>query len=137
MIERTAPEGHMSPLHIRDADESYRVLRGEVTFYVGDRRVTARPGGVVDAPRGVPRAVRAESDCARWLVMTTVSSVERYADFGRAVSAPLADPYAGWPSPDEEQSLAAICAVNGIELIAPPGAVPAEALTRRPAAVAA
>jgi len=136
MIERTALQGNMSPLHTRDVDESYRVLRGEVTFYVGETQVTAHPGDVVDARRGVPRTVRAESDCARWLVMTTVSSIGRYADFGRAVAAPLDDPYAGWPSADEESSLAAICAANGIELIAPPGAVPAEALNSHELAAA-
>ena len=121
----------MSPLHTRDEDESYRVIKGEVTFYVGDKRVNAHPGDVVDAPRGVARTVRADSDGARWLVMTTVSSLERYADFGRAVAAPMADPYSGWPSDDEHRSLAAICAANGIELIAPPGAVPAEAIASR------
>jgi hypothetical protein len=136
MIERTAPQGHMSPLHIRDEDESYRVLRGEVTFYVGDQRVTAHPGDVIDAPRGVARTIRAESDCARWLVMTTVTSLERYADFGRAFAAPMDDPYGGWPSSDEESSLAAISAANDIELIAPPGAVPAEALNARELAAA-
>jgi hypothetical protein len=121
----------MAPLHIRDEDESYRVIKGEVTFYVGDKRVIAHPGDVIDAPRGVARTMRAESDDARWLVMTSVRSLERYADFGRATAAPPADPYAGWPSDDEHRSLAAICAVNGIELIAPPGAVPVEAIASR------
>jgi hypothetical protein len=134
MIERTAPRGHMAPLHTRDVDESYRVLRGEVTFFVGAKRITARPGDVVDAPSGAARTMRAESAEARWLVTTRVSSLERYADFGRAVCEPLADPYAGWPSLDEEDSLAAIAAANGIELIAPPGALPAEALSAQPLA---
>jgi hypothetical protein len=129
MIERTAPRGHMTPLHTRDEDESYRVLRGEVTFFVGHRRIKARPGEVVDAPRGVARTMRAESDGARWLVMTSVRSLERFADFSRAVAAPLADPYSGWPSHEEQRSLAAIAAANDIELIAPPGALPAERLT--------
>jgi hypothetical protein len=128
MIERTAPRGHMAPLHTRDEDESYRVLRGEVTFFVGHKQITARPGDVVDAPSGAARTMRAESDGARWLVMTSVRSLERFVDFGRAVAAPLADPYGGWPSYEEQRSLAAICAANGIELIAPPGALPAERL---------
>ena len=134
MIERTAVQGHMTPLHTRDVDESYRVLRGEVTFFVGGKRITARPGDVVDAPSGAARTMRAESAEARWLVTTRVSSLERYADFGRAVCAPLEDPYGGWPSPEEEYSLAAIAAANGIELIAPPGALPAEALSAQPLA---
>jgi Cupin domain len=133
MIQRSALRGQMAPLHVRDEDESYRVLRGEVTFFVGHKQITARPGDVVDAPRGVGRTLRAESDSG-WLVTTSVSSLERFAEFGRAVCAPLADPYSGWPSPDEESSLAAIAATNGIELIAPPGALPAEALSAQPLA---
>jgi hypothetical protein len=30
-IERSAPEAFMSPLHTRDEDESYRVIRGRLT----------------------------------------------------------------------------------------------------------
>ncbi len=125
MIERTAPKGSMFPLHTRDEDESYRVLAGAVTFFVGDKQVTGSPGDVIDAPRRVARTVRAESDGARWLVMTNVRELERFADFGRAVCWPLAEPEKGWPSAEEQSSLAAIAAANGIELLGPPGALPA------------
>jgi hypothetical protein len=124
-IERTAPPGSMSPLHTRGEDERYRVLGGELTVFVGDEVVRAAPGDMVDIPRGVARAVRADTDCARWLVFTQVAELDRFVDFGRAVSEPLSKPDAGWPSPEEESSLAAIARANGIELLGPPGAVPA------------
>ena len=60
---------------------------------------------------------------ARWLVLTHVRSLERFIDFGRAVSAPLPAAY-GWPSPEERAVVAAIAAANGIELLGAPGALP-------------
>jgi mannose-6-phosphate isomerase-like protein (cupin superfamily) len=125
MVERTAPAGSMSPLHRRDVAETYRVLAGEVTFFIEDDVVPARPGDVVVAPAGAARTFRAETD-ARWLVLTHVGSLERFVDFGRALSAPIACPAAGWPVPAECARLASIAAPNGIDLLGPPGALPAE-----------
>jgi hypothetical protein len=125
MIERTAPEGTMAPLLRRDVAETYRVLAGEVVFFVGDEVVSARAGDVVVAPAGVPRTFRADSEGARWLVLTHVRSLDRFADFGRAVSTPRADPSAGWPSEEEHAVVASMGAANGIELLGPPGALPA------------
>src|SRR5256885_14108960 len=81
MVERTARVGQMAPLHRRDEHEAYRVLEGEVTFFVGADVVEAASGDVVVAPGGAPRTFRVESESARWLVLTTVSSLERFNDF--------------------------------------------------------
>jgi mannose-6-phosphate isomerase-like protein (cupin superfamily) len=124
LVEREAPHGAMPPLHVHDEDETYRVLEGEVTWFIGHEVVPAGPGDVVVAPRGVPRAFRVESDDARWLVLTRVVSLERFLDFNRAVIDPFAVPVAGWPSAEEEAALAAIGHANGIGLIAPPGRLP-------------
>jgi uncharacterized cupin superfamily protein len=123
LVERRAGRrGLMAPLHARDEDETFRVIAGEVTFFVGDELVHARAGDVVVAPRGVPRTYRIDSDGARWLVLTRVASVRRFEDFGRALAPPL--PTADWPSPDELRSLSALAAANGIELLGPPGTLP-------------
>jgi mannose-6-phosphate isomerase-like protein (cupin superfamily) len=124
-VERSAPNGHMGPLHTREHDETYRVLEGTVTFYVGREVVAAGAGDVVVAPAGSPRTFRVDSQRARWLVRTRVDSVERFLDFGRAVAPPLPDSSAGWPSAEEHATVAAIAAVNGIRLLGPPGALPA------------
>ena len=123
-LERAAPAGAMAPLLVRTVDEIYRVLEGVVTFFVGAEQVAAAPGDVVVAPRRVPRTFRVESEDARWVVITRVRSPERFFDFGRAVSAPAAHPEAGWPSADEEATVASIAGANGIELLGPPGALP-------------
>jgi hypothetical protein len=86
--------------------------------------VWAGPGDVVVAPIDVPRTFRVASAGARWLVLTQVSSLDRFHEFGRAVSRPLPRPAAGWPSPEEHDAVAAMAAANGIELLGPPGALP-------------
>jgi hypothetical protein len=124
MVERTAPEGFMPPLLRRGEAESYRVTEGEVVFFVGNDMVWAEPGDVVVAPRDVPRTFRAGSGGARWLVLTRVDSLERFIDFGRAVSMPLSSAAAGWPSSEERAAVASMGAANGMELLGPPGALP-------------
>jgi mannose-6-phosphate isomerase-like protein (cupin superfamily) len=124
MVERTAARGEMAPLHGRDEKEVYRVLDGDVTFFVGSEQISAGPGDVVVAPPGAARTFRVMSDSARWLVLTRVTSLERFQDFSRAVSKPLEAPAQGWPSVEEQYTLAAIGRANGIELLGPPGALP-------------
>jgi hypothetical protein len=124
MVERSAPAGSMAPLHRRDEAEAYRVVEGEVTFFVDGDVILAREDDVVVAPAGAERTFRVESAGARWIVVTRVGSLERFLDFGRAVSPPLASPAAEWPSPSELAAVAAIGAANGIELLGPPGALP-------------
>lgn len=121
LVERSAREGEMAPLHRRDEDESYRVVAGEVTFYVGGDVIEAGPGDVVVAPAGVPRTHCAEADGSRWLVLTRVRSLPRYVDFGRAVS-PLR---CAWPSLAELAALESIAEANDIEILGPPGRLPA------------
>lgn len=82
--------------------------------------MTARAGDVVAARAGAARTARVESSHARWLVLTRVSSLPYFEDFGRALAAPAAD----WPSPEEVATLSVIAAANGIDVIGPPGALP-------------
>jgi quercetin dioxygenase-like cupin family protein len=124
MVEREAPAGAMPPLHRRDEHEAYRVVQGSVTFYIGADVVSAGEGDVVVAPAGSALTFRVDSEHARWMVLTSVDSLARYEDFCRAVSEPLDDPLAGWPSPEEEAALASTARANGIELLGPPGLLP-------------
>jgi mannose-6-phosphate isomerase-like protein (cupin superfamily) len=121
MVERSARRAAMPPLLRRDVRETYRVIDGEMVFFVGDDVVWARAGDVVVAPAGEQRTFRVDSDSARWLVLTQVRALERFIDFGRAVSSA---PATCWPSEDERVAVASLGAANGIELIGPPGALP-------------
>ena len=124
MVERSAPVGHMPPLVRRDEQETYRVLSGEVVFFVGNDMVWAGPGDVVVAPPGAARTFRVASEGARWLVLTRGRALDRFTDFGRAVAAPAADPRSSWTSDHEHAGVASLAAANGIERLGPPGALP-------------
>jgi mannose-6-phosphate isomerase-like protein (cupin superfamily) len=122
VIARSARAGQMGPLHRRDERETYRVVEGELTFYVGGEVVQARAGDVVVAPGGAVRTFRAGREGARWLVFTRVRSLESYADFSRAVARTARE--LRWPSAEEWVALESLGAANGIELLGPPGALP-------------
>jgi mannose-6-phosphate isomerase-like protein (cupin superfamily) len=124
LVERAAQEGAMPPLYRREEAETYRVLEGEVEFFIDDEIVPAGPGDVVVAAAGAERTFRVESDDARWLVLTRVASLELFLDFNRAVTDPVAVPISGWPSAEEQAALSSVGAVNGIELLGPPGVLP-------------
>jgi quercetin dioxygenase-like cupin family protein len=54
VIETEPGPGAGPTLHHHDFDEAFYVIEGELTFQLRDEFVTARPGEVVFAPRGVP-----------------------------------------------------------------------------------
>src|SRR5262245_32704400 len=57
MFEETVPAGTMSTYHLhRDSDEVAYVLKGEVTFKIGDEVMVGGPGTCAFMPRGVPHA---------------------------------------------------------------------------------
>ena len=119
-----APQGAMPPLYKRDEAETFRVLEGEVVFFIDDEVVPAGPGDVVVAAAGAERTFRVDSEDARWQIVTRVESLESFLDFNRAVVEPVAVPVSGWPSAEEEAALTWVGAANGIELLGPPGVLP-------------
>jgi quercetin dioxygenase-like cupin family protein len=128
MIEMDTPFGHMTPLHVHDEDESFYVLDGHMTLFVGDRVVEARAGSTVTAPKGIPHTFRVDSaQGVRALVMT---SPGRFEDFVRAVSRPAAlpeRPVATEPPTIEQIEAFTRGAIeNGIEILGPPGMLPTD-----------
>src|SRR3954451_25381044 len=65
LIERSAPHGAMPPLYRRDEADTYRVLEGEVEFFIGDEVVPAGPGDVVVAAAGVESTFQVGAEDAR------------------------------------------------------------------------
>ena len=69
------------PLHHHDFDETFYVLEGELTFQLGERITTARPGQVVFAGRGSHHTLaNFGSAPARYLLTCTPAGFERYFD---------------------------------------------------------
>ena len=119
LLESTGPAGDHTPLHVHHADdEGFYVLEGELTLWVGDEQHVLRAGEGVLAPRGVPHTLRVGDRDARWLVTSTPAGFEAFV---RAVGS--TEPQAALPSPDE---LARVAAEHGIEILGPPGMLPAE-----------
>jgi quercetin dioxygenase-like cupin family protein len=119
MLESTGPDGDHTPLHVHHADdEGFYVLEGELTLWVGDEKHVLRAGESVLAPHGVPHTVRVSGGDARWLVTSTPAGFEAFV---RAVGS--TDPQAALPSPEE---LTRIASEHGIEILGPPGMLPAE-----------
>jgi quercetin dioxygenase-like cupin family protein len=70
MLEIVVPAGFGSPWHVHpEEDEWFYVLDGELTFYVGDARLSLPAGSFGFGPKGVPHTFIAEPpDGARALV---------------------------------------------------------------------
>jgi quercetin dioxygenase-like cupin family protein len=114
LLESTAPAGDRTPLHVhRNDDESFYVLEGELTLWVGDETRVLRAGDAAFAPKRVPHTVRVGEDGARWLVTSSPAGFEAFV---RAVAATA-------PGPEE---LNRIAAEHGIDILGPPGMLPTE-----------
>ena len=79
VIETAPGPGASPPLHHHEFDETFYVMAGEVTFQLRDERITAGPGELVFAPRGVPHTFANLSGAqARQLIICTPAGFERY-----------------------------------------------------------
>src|SRR5918992_372628 len=123
LLDERGRRGDMPPLHVhRRDDETFYVLEGEVTLFVGSEQIVLGPGQSVLAPRDVPHAYRVESEEARWLVITTPAGFD---DFVREVAEPApADELPPGERPVDPAFLAQAVAKAGIEILGPPGALP-------------
>lgn len=110
--------GAMPPLQAHPEHTTYAVLDGEITFFVGETETRAERGTCVIVPAGTPHTFRIESEGARWRVATTVVSVARFDDLGRALAEP------GSMTADDAAAVAAIAAANGIRILGSPGMLP-------------
>jgi mannose-6-phosphate isomerase-like protein (cupin superfamily) len=125
-VECLAPANHQPPPHVHhDDDEGFYVIEGEITVYVGDGETVLGPGDFLNAPRGVPHTFRVTSpEPARVLV---TSAPARFDAFVRELGEPTTSgelPVLDGP-PDVER-LVATAARHGVEILGPPGTLPAQ-----------
>lgn len=105
-------------MHDRE-DESYYVLEGEYTFFVGEDTIAAPEGTWVFCPRRVPHTFRCESAQARTLIFITPAGFERFflETFGPAPGHRMPPPL---EAPPDFGRLAAQAARYGLTIIGPP-----------------
>ena len=86
LVDEQAKRGDSVPLHRHEADmESFYVLEGEVTLFIGDQPgVRAGAGSFAHVPGGTVHGFRIESETARYLILTT----PRHGEFYRAITLP-------------------------------------------------
>jgi quercetin dioxygenase-like cupin family protein len=85
LVDERARQGESVPLHRHDDVESFYVLEGEVTFFLGgEPGVTGGPGTFAHVPPGVVHGFRIASAEARYLILTT----PRHGAFYRAITLP-------------------------------------------------
>jgi quercetin dioxygenase-like cupin family protein len=111
-----------SPMHLHTReDESFYVLEGAVTFYIGGEVVHATAGSFVFLPRGVPHRFALASDHVRMLNLCTPAGFE---GFFQALSVPAAAMMLPPPpdGPPDSERLRAAAAAYGVELLGPPPA---------------
>src|ERR687889_369051 len=79
LIESLSPKGTEPPRHVHSReDETFYLLEGEITFYIGDETYKATPGMFVSAPRGVPHSYTFETDVIRMLVLVAPGGFEEF-----------------------------------------------------------
>src|SRR5918998_5805685 len=123
LVEILAPDGFASPLHVHHPeDEAFWILEGEMTFYVGEQTIKARPGSFLFGPKEVPHAFSVDSGPARLLFVLSPAGLEGLIrEMGEPARSLTVPPQPEYP-PDEAEMgrLMAIAARYGGEMLGPP-----------------
>ena len=117
LVDERAHRGVSVPLHLHREDmESFYVVEGEITLYVGDQAgVRARAGSFAHIPGGTVHGFRIESETARYLILTT----PRHGQFYRAITLPSRP--GGAPPLDsvDASQIEQACQEYGVEFVGP------------------
>ena len=126
LIEMHTPPGDQPPLHVhRDEDEGFYVLEGEVCLWAGEERILLRAGQFANAPAGVPHTYRVVSDEKARILVTSptgdfVRFVLAYGEPAERHELPVVE------GPPDAERLGRLAAEHGIDLLGPPGMLPAD-----------
>lgn len=117
LVDERAHRGESVPLHRHPDDwESFYVLEGEISFFLGDDpAVRARAGAFVFITAGAVHGFRIESETARYLILTT----PHHGDFYRAISLPSGEGGAQPSTPITGEQIGNAAREYGIEMIRP------------------
>jgi mannose-6-phosphate isomerase-like protein (cupin superfamily) len=126
-IRSTDARGAAPPLHIHhDADETWYVIDGRLTVFVGDERIEAGPGDFVFGPMGVPHAFLVTSERAETLITFSPAGTHGPSGYGVdgffSEAAVPASPGHAPPPPAEgdPEELGKLMMQYGIETVGPP-----------------
>lgn len=117
-VEFTDPCGIAPPMHIHHSeDETFYVLEGLVTVFIGDGRIDVSPGDFVFMPREVPHTYLVRSERARALVTYAPGGVEQFfADMGIPAATRISRPRPWCLTTTRSRALGRY----GVEIVGPP-----------------
>jgi quercetin dioxygenase-like cupin family protein len=123
LVEAHLPVGCETPLHVHlDANQLVHVLEGEPTIWIGDQARSLTAGDTLMAPASVPRTLKnggSEPACLLFLCIPAGFEL-----FVRAAGTPAE--FGPPRAPAEMERTAQLASEYGIELLGPPGMLPAE-----------
>jgi len=113
------PRGSGPPLHVhQNEDETFYILEGQVTMFVGEERLDLDAGDYCFGPRGVPHAYLVRSERARMLVTISPSGSEQlFVSLGIPVTGTEPPTDAVMPPMDE---LVRLFSSYGADILGPP-----------------
>ncbi len=117
LVDEQAKRGDSVPLHRHEQDmESFYVLEGEVTLFIGDQPgVRAGAGSFAHVPGGTVHGFRIESETARYLIFTT----PRHGEFYRAITLPSQPDGSPPPESIEGSQIKKASGEYGVEYVGP------------------
>jgi quercetin dioxygenase-like cupin family protein len=121
MIELFATKEGEAPWHVHHReDESFFILEGELSLYVGDKVHKCKPGDFILAPKGIPHMYTVDTPGHARILM--IFSPSGFEDFVRATSTPALSMI---PPPPEEMDIdydkvISIAGQFGAEFVEPP-----------------
>jgi mannose-6-phosphate isomerase-like protein (cupin superfamily) len=122
-----ANRGGAPPLHVHhDTDETWYVIDGRITVFVGHERIEAGPGDFVLGPMGVPHTFLVSSARAEFLVTFSPAGTHGPSGYGvegffQDVAFPVvAGEAAPEPTEPDPEDFARRMLQYGIEMVGPP-----------------
>jgi len=116
LAEVAMERGRATGLHTDPSEETFYILDGELLFHIDGEQRGASAGDTIAIRRGVPHAFIATSALARFLVLNTPGTHDR---FFRAAGYPATDrDFKSAPPPDLERTRAA-AERFGVQLLGP------------------
>lgn len=102
LLEGRTRSGEEVPFHthIRE-DESFYVLDGEMTFYLAEQTIEAKPGDFIFLPRAIRHSWKSKTD-ARFLVLISPAGFEMsFVEFSEPAASMSLPPLQDGPPPDD------------------------------------
>ncbi len=122
LIESLSPKGAEPPRHIHSReDETFYVLEGKITFYIGEETYEANPGTFVSGPRGIPHSYTFDTEVIRMLVLVAPGGFEEFfrpPQYSKPAQALELPPPEG---PPNVPAIVAALEQHGVEVVGPPG----------------